>query len=301
MSSLKQIKGQIKATDRTHQVTKAMEAVSAVKMRHSQERATAGRPYAAAALRILKRLSSGQALAGHHMLQQRTLNNVCLVVITSDKGLAGNLNSSVIKATEGYLAERGLGPEQTHIIAIGRKAAEHFSKRGYTLIAHYDNSSDVVSNQMVRDIVAQTTSDFTQGAYDACYLSFMQFENTFTQTPVVRTALPLTPDDLQAVVEGIQPGLQQTDDVNVPSYTFEPSEGAVVDALVPFLIEIVFYHAVLEAKASEHSARMVAMKSASDKSRERSREFTRDFNKMRQAVITREISEIVGGIEAMSQ
>lgn len=299
MSSLKQIKGNIQSTDRTHQVTKAMEAVSAVKMRHSQQTALAGRPYAVAALRILRRLAGSAALRGHPLTQPQDAARMCVVVMTSDKGLAGNLNSAVLKHAEQHIHDAGFSRENTDIVAIGRKAAEHFGHRNYRLISQYDNNRDDVSGEMMRAIVQLVTDAYAAGTYRTCALAYMNFVSTFQQDPIVRTMLPLAPEELTALVAGISTS-EDAADTYPPAYTVEPSTESVVETLVAFLVETFCYHALLEAKASEHSARMVAMKSASDKSKERSRELTLEFNKVRQAVITREISEIVGGIEAMA-
>lgn len=301
--ALKAIKNKIRATQRTGKVTKAMEAVSAVKMRKSQERALAGRAYARAALRILARLSATQEGLRHPYAQQAAGTRTLFVVVTSDKGLAGSVNSAVLKLLESQI--RGQAREDLRFIAFGRKATDYLANRGYTLLKSYTNVSDEVALGDMEEVVSLATGAFVNAECDRVVIVYQNFLSTFEQKPVVHQLLPLHEESIAAIVAGIKPShgrFAEEEEVGaVPDYTIEPSAEEVLTLLVPQLLRIMMYHALLESKASEHSARMVAMKNATDKAKEVTKMLTVIFNKERQAAITREVSEITGGIEAMSQ
>lgn len=284
-----------------------MEAVSAVKMRKSQERALAGRPYAVAALNVLKRVGGSFDASSHPLVAVREVKRIALVVVTSDKGLAGNLNSAVLKAVHDEIGRRGIPEQMYEFICLGRKGYEHFAKRGFNVIHHALNISDAVEHKDLEEISAILSTRFTKGDYDLCLIVFTSFVSTFEHSAVVRTLLPLNPSEIETTVRDITPKrgrYAQEDESREPisaslRYEVEPNVETVLNELLPYLLSINVYHALLEAKASEHSSRMVAMKNASDKARDMSKDLTREFNKERQTLITREVSEIVGGIEAM--
>ncbi|MBV9349788.1 MAG: ATP synthase F1 subunit gamma [Patescibacteria group bacterium] len=304
--SLKDIKLKIKSIDRTRKVTKAMEAVSAVKMRKSQGRALSARPYASAALSILERLSVSLSTLKHPLTSERALSKAALVVVTSDKGLCGVLNAAVEKEATAVLKSLGLPKESVSIFAFGKKGAEYFERRGYAIAERVENVSDEVVIADLSKISENITAAFSRKEFDQVHVVYTNFKSTFEQKPISHQVLPLSLDTVTQMVTGIIPekgkfSEPQGDRPKGPSYyTVEPSLEEVVLTLIPHLVSTLFFHALLESKASEHSARRVAMKNASDKSLERSRLLTRVFNKARQAGITREVSEIVGGIEAMA-
>lgn len=303
--SLKDIKAKIKSTERTRKVTKAMETVSAVKMRKSQIRATSGRPYASAALSVLKRLSASLKSLNHPLTDTREIKRAAIIVVTSDKGLCGVLNSSVLRATDEILKTLNLAKESIDIYAYGKKAAEYYERRGYSLQSRSENISDDVSIEALQDVVAKVTQAYSSRAVDVVHIVHTNFKSTFEQFPVTEQVLPLSINTLEKMVDDILPTrgftpVRVKEEKAPEYYTIEPSPETVLETLIPKLASVIVYHALLESKASEHSARMVAMKNASDKSKELSRTLTRTFNKARQASITREVSEIVGGIEAMA-
>ncbi len=301
--ALKQIKSKIRATERTGKVTKAMEAVSAVKMRKSQERALSGRAYAHAAMRILARVGASAEGKQHPYAALRTGGRRLYVVITSDKGLAGSVNSAVLKMLE--LEIRGTSRDNLGFITFGRKATDYLTNRGYTVLKSYLNVRDDVSLADMHEVVALAAGAFSAQEYDTVRIVYQNFISTFEQKPVEHQLLPLKLEALEKIVKGINPARGKYADGEVEEtalqYTVEPNATEVFTTLVPQLLEIMVYHALLESKASEHSARMVAMKNATDKSKEVTKLLTIQFNKARQAAITREVSEITGGIEAMSQ
>jgi F-type H+-transporting ATPase subunit gamma len=303
--SLRDIKTKIRSVDRTRKVTKAMETVSAVKMRKAQQRALSGRPYARAALSVLERLSPSLIAVAHPLTQARTVKRVALIVVTTDKGLCGVLNAAVLKTTERLIKEEGLTLDAYDIYAFGRKAAEYLGRRGYALKAKFENVSDDVAISDLEQVTRDATRAFESGVVDKVVVIYTNFKSTFEQEAVTHTLFPLALSEFKEIVAGITPqkgALREAAPLSkAPAfYTVEPSSDAVLSDLIPRLATVFVYHMLLESKASEHSARMVAMKNASDKSRDLSKALTRVFNKTRQAVITREVSEIVGGIEAMA-
>jgi len=300
--ALKDIKTKIKATERMHKVTRAMEAVSAVKMRKTQTAAFAGRSYARAAVSILSRLSGTRHVAGHPLASAREVKKVALVLITSDKGLAGALNSGAIK--KAVEAVKDHAPADVIVYAYGRKGEEFFARRGYEIRKAIENKRDDVPLSVMEDLSAEVTKGFLAGEFDRVIAVYSAFKSTFEQVPTSRIILPLTLETLSEIVTGIVPSKgkwSEEEEITAPaSYSVEPSEEEVLDILVPRLTAVALYHMLLEAKASEHSARMVAMKNASDNSKEVVHDLNRVYNKVRQAAITREVSEIVGGREALA-
>lgn len=302
MANLKNIKLKISSVKKTRQVTKAMEAVSAVKMRKTQSQAIAARPYATAALSILKRLS-GSIEASRHPLTQGRDGKTCVVAVTSDKGLAGALNSNMLRRIERTLRERNLTSENAVVLAIGRRGADYLSARGYTIVTRLENVSDDVSEAEMREITQTILGLHERGEIGSCVVVYTNFLSTFEQAAVARQLIPMTPEVLDELVAGIVPAkgkFAEIPEVAGPAtYTIEPSADAVMHEVMPRLLSVAFFHALAEAKASEHSARMVAMKNATDKAGEVAHELTLKFNKARQAAITGEVSEITSGIEAL--
>lgn len=300
--ALKDIKSKIKATERTHKVTRAMEAVSAVKMRKTQEAALAGRPYARAALAILARLSGSADIGRHPLAATRTVEKVALIILTSDKGLAGALNSGVIKAAADAVANYSV--ENVTVYAYGKKGEEYFARRGYRIAKSYENKKDAVELSVMEELASELSREFVSAAYDEVLVAYSNFKSTFEQLASVRRLLPLSLASVEQLVTDIIPVKGKWSELAAleapSSYAIEPEEGDMLGYLVPRLVSVSLYHFLLESKASEHSARMVAMKNASDKSEEVAADLTRLFNKIRQAGITREVSEIVGGREALA-
>ncbi len=290
MAGLKQIKSKIKSVQKSAKVTKAMEAVSAAKMRKSQGTALRARGYAHAAVSILAHLSGSQTLKGHPLTEVRPIEKALYIVITSDKGLAGALNSAVLRAVSAHIVASGLKTEDVSIVAIGKKANDYFAARGFQVVQFFPNT-DAISSDMIDSLSFSAAERFADGAQDAVYVAYQDFVSTFEQRPTLRQVFPLSTIELEKVAG-------KGDAVH--GYTLEPSEEEVLTILIPKLAGIFVYHALLETQASEHSARMVAMKAASDKAEEREHALKLQFNKARQAAITREVSEITGGMEAMA-
>lgn len=300
--ALKQVKNKIIATKKTGQVTKAMEAVSAVKMRKSQERAFTGRPYVKAALRILSRIAASPEVSNHPLFKKPAAGKSLLVIITSDKGLAGAVNSAVLKKVD-EIVNKLKG--DISVIAIGRKAVEYKNRMGLQSFGEYVNVSDSVSVDDVEDIASAVLKSFEDGSHASVSIIYQNFISTFEQEPVVRRVLPIDPEEIHRMQEGVRlkkgsTVAQVEPSAKVTDHLIEPSAEEVRQTLVPQLIRIMVYHALMESKASEHSARMVAMKNATDKSKELIKSLTIKYNKARQAAITAEVSEITAGVEAMN-
>ena len=342
MAGLKAIKTKIRSVEKTQTVTKAMEAVSAAKMRKAQSSALAGRAYARAAVSVLARVSGSNVLQNHKLTRGAAtvfaaptsnragadtevisaasprrpaaeestsvsapgFERALYIVITSDKGLAGAVNSAVLRATAADIKSLNLKPEQVLIIAVGKKANEFFLTRGYQVVVYHPNTPDL-TDEIVDELVNEVAFRFADNVVDIVKIAYQNFISTFEQRATLRTVFPLMLSELQKVVEDITPkkgAFAHSEEVavNPPLYTVEPSEEEVFNVILPKLAGIFVYHALLESQASEHSARMVAMKSASDKAEEMEHTLTLQFNKARQAAITREVSEITGGMEAMA-
>src|SRR3989344_6742301 len=297
MASLKSLKIKIHSYKKTGTVTKAMQAVSAVKMRKSQERAISGRAYAAASLSILERLSGTADVKRHPLMKvqsgsstQLGVNKSCFVIVTSDKGLAGSLNSAVIRKAEAEILRFNLNKGNVVIVAVGRRGGDYFASRGYEVKVKHENIADVVSEEEIR-IVTNTVLEWHKaGEISNCTIAYTNFISTFEQEPVVRQILPITPEMFALMVAGIRPAkgryapsFAEATEGKPATYTIEPDADEVLRALLPKLLNISIFHGLLESKASEHSARMVAMKSATDKANEMAGTYTRTFNKVRQA------------------
>ena len=311
MAGLKQIKSKIRSTEKTRKVTKAMEAVSAAKMRKAQNRALMGRAYARAAVSVLARVAGSRELARHPLTASRDVKKALYIVITSDKGLAGALNSAVLRAVSADIKDirHPMSNISVSVVAVGRKANDFFSRRGFEVEAFHENRDENISAELVHKLVGEAAVRYSMGECDLVKIAYQNFVSTFEQKPTLRTIFPLSLEELSRVVGDIVPkkgafsnqGLQTPGVRGTPGvYTVEPSAEEVLGAILPKLASIFVYHALLESQASEHSARMVAMKSASDKGAEMQHDLTLAFNKARQAAITREVSEITGGMEAMA-
>ena len=305
MAGSKLIQSKIRSTNKTRKVTKAMESTSAAKMRKAQNRTLSARGYARAAVSVLARVAGSGGMDNHPLAQSRTINRVLYIVITSDKGLAGALNSGVLRAVSAHIEQSGVLNEHISIVAVGRKANDYFSRRGFLVEAFHQHKEDVVSRELVREITNEAANRFTMSECDAVYLAYQHFVTTFEQRPTLRTVFPLSLEELNSATLDVSARgtLAKKDTAHEEgniSYEVEPSEEKVLNEILPRLAAIFVYHAMLESQASEHSARMVAMKSASDKGAELSHALTLKYNKARQAAITREVSEVTGGMEAMA-
>ena len=298
--ALKQVKNKIVSTLKTGKVTKAMEAVSAVKMRKSQEKAFLGRPYVHSAMRILAQIAQTQDVKQDPLASKASGGKKLVVIVTSDKGLAGSVNSAVLKKVDDMKSKA----QTFDVITIGRKAHEYALRENLTIVSEYTNLGDDVTISDVHQMAGLALSEFKGKKYQSVEVVYQNFISTFEQEPTVRKILPIEPEEIRSIMLGIRPKKGKFSNELAPVekkivYTIEPNAEEVYETLIPQLIQILFYHALLENKACEHSARMVAMKNATDKSKEVAKALTLVYNKERQSAITAEVSEITGGMEAL--
>lgn len=304
--SLKTIKLKITSIKKTAKVTRAMEAVSAVKMRKAQQRALGARGYARSAMRILRQLS-GNLENVHHPLtvSHQNANKIAVVIVTSDKGLAGSLNASVLKAVTRLCALENVSLKDVVALCIGRRGYEFAMRRGFDIRYSDVNVSDSVDTTHLQNISDHAVALHAAAEVRSVFVVYTNFKSTFEQEAVIRQLLPLSVPTLMQMVDGILPEKgkmaqpKSIDTAVVADYLIEPDPESVLNTLIPKLTNIAVFHALLESKASEHSARMVAMKAATDNAKSLASDLTLQFNRERQATITAEISEITGGIEAM--
>ena len=304
MASLKDIKRRIRSVKNTSQITKAMEVVSATKMRRSQGIAIAGRPYALAALDILKNVA-GRIAEKPSLLQRREVKKTLLLVITSDKGLAGAFNSNVLRLVERWMREHA--GENYAVSAVGKKSLSYFTSRGILPERAFTDFGDYVSRDQTEPLSTFLLEEYSLKAWDRVIVFYTNFRTTLKQEAKMIEALPINVTKIEETIKGITPehgryaGAKPAEGLlrYRYEYKFEPSASEVLEKLLSALFKIQLHHIVLESNASEHSARMVAMKNASENAKELIGELTIDYNKSRQAGITRELTEITGGKEAL--
>lgn len=314
MASAQEIKRRIRAVTNTSQITKAMEMVSATKMRRSQETALLSRPYAMEALRILAYLEKRTSYVPE-LMRVREVSHRAIVLVASDKGLAGSFNANVFRAFERTLAEQVKGdPEKFSFITIGKKAEEFVKRKGFRSVKSFRNAGDFATMEDTEPLAEILKEGFLKGEWDAATSIATHFRTTLKQEVNVRELLPVLEENIWRSVKEIAPeagrfsGFYEMASAEDPKragaenfeYLLEPDPKSVLDVLAPMLFSIVIYDLMMEANASEHSARMVAMKNASENADELKGDLNLEYNKIRQAKITQEIGEIVSGAEALN-
>lgn len=294
---MRDIKRRINSVKNIQQITKAMELVSATKLRRAQQSVETARPYAQKLQEVLDRLlaanrtDEGRRRQQHPLLAERPVENVCYVLITGDRGLAGAYNANVIR-----LAEQTFAAEQRpyKIITIGRKGSEYLQRRGYTIYKDLVGIGDDVYYNQARQLAKELVDMYTSGEVDQVKFIYTRFLSAGSQRAHVGELLPLT-----ALTEQGEPSAEGDVAEEGIEYLYEPSADEVLGLLLPRYVDMQVFTMLSEAKASEHAARMRAMRSASDNAGEMIRTLTLSFNRARQAAITKEIAEIVGGAEAL--
>ncbi|MFC2044754.1 ATP synthase F1 subunit gamma [Chloroflexota bacterium] len=285
MANIRLIRRRIKGIQNIAKITRAMEMVATSKMRRAQERGLAGRPYSEKIHQVIADLTAlsqtGRVL--HPLLQCRPVARVAIVHITPDRGLCGGLSSNINRNTTSFIHDKSM---PTTLVCVGRKGLEFIKRRGLDIRAEFTGLSDRPSLLDTLPISRIIIDDFRSGFIDAVYLAYARFVSTMVQTPVVEPLLPVEP----AVI----PRVQNVD------YIYEPTSDVVLAGLLSRFIEMQIYHAILESTASEQSARMVAMRNATENAGELIDELTLMYNKTRQEAITKELLDIVGGVEVLT-
>ena len=307
MASTKAVKARIKSVRSTSQITKAMEVVSATKMRKAQEFAIRARPYAAASLELLENMLTRTSDLPE-LLKSRDVKKSLLLVITADKGLAGAFNAHVLKRAHSWTTEKRKAGTPFLILAVGKKAKEYFERQKIELQDSFIHFGDYAYLDETLPVAEEVIQGFLEASWDETEAVYTHFRTTLKQETVLKRILPATADGIRDIVHSILPerGRFAISNGEAPAhldysyeYQFEPSPKEILDALVPQILRMHIHHMILESNASEHSARMIAMKSASDNAKELIGELTLEFNKSRQAGITRELTEITAGTEAL--
>lgn len=285
MANLRDISRRIKSVKNTSQITKAMQLVASAKMKKAQDQAMHGRSYIRALGKVLSRLEDHLSNSAHPLMQEQKAERELCLVISSDKGLCGPLNTNLLKKMRAEL-----GDNVTYV-TIGRKLRTQLAKTGAELIADF-HIADPVPVAASAPVTKLLREQFLSGQFSKVSIAYTGFVNTLVQNPLIRTILPLDGEQLRSLGE---------DDLETSSseFTLEPSPDAVLESILPLFLNYAVYQLILEARASEHSARMVAMKSASDNAKELIADLTLDYNKLRQAAITTELLEMSTAMAAM--
>ena len=286
MSGAKEIRGKIKSIKNTQKITKAMEMVAASKMRKAQERMQASRPYAEKMRNVIAHLSQAHAEIKHPFMIEREIKRVGYIVVTSDRGLCGGLNVNLFKKTINDMKTHHDNGIEIDVVAIGRKAVDYFKRQNANLLAEVSQIGDKPHIDALIGSVKVMLDAFTEGNIDALYLVSNDFVNTMTQQPVVQQMLPVS-------------GTDDTELKHHWDYIYEPDSKEILDGLLMRFVESQVYQGVVENIACEMSARMVAMKAATDNAGDIISNLETVYNKARQAAITQEISEIVAGASAV--
>ena len=283
MANTQDIRRRIKSIRNTAQITKAMQMVAASKMRKAQQHALAGRSYAALMNRVLVSLQKRTDPKLHPLLQIREVKRELVIVVSTDKGLAGALNTNLFREAANF------DPAKTVYVVAGRKARQFLSRTRREIVADFE-LKDAPSFPETKVISQFATEQFLSGEVDRVSLLYTHFVNTITQNPRVQTLLPISDFDVMGA-EGEATAETSADDP-MGGYIFEPSAEAVLDVILPYYMQYEVFQMILDARASEHSARMVAMKNATDNAKQFIKDLTLEYNKMRQASITTELLEI---------
>jgi F-type H+-transporting ATPase subunit gamma len=284
MASLKAIRKRIISVRSTQQITKAMKMVAAAKLRRAQEAVVQSRAHGAKLREVVAGLASEASVREHRLVRARTPESrVLLVLLTADRGLCGGYNANLIRQSEAFLARTSA---TASLAIVGRKGHDHYKKRPIEVREQYVGIAARALEDLARSVVARAVALFEAEEVDGVYILYSQFRSALSQVPTIERVLPIEPP----AAEGEQAARE---------YLFEPSRAAVIEDLLPRYIEVKVFQALLESIASEHGARMTAMDSATKNASEMIERLTLEMNRARQATITKELMEIVGGAEAL--
>lgn len=297
MANLRDIRRRIKSVKNTAQITKAMQLVAASKMKKAQDQATAGRPYADLLNKVLVNLKEQTSAEDHPLLKETGSDKELIIVVTTDKGLCGALNTNLLR-----LVNEKAAPNAT-FVTIGNKGKQTLARLKRDLLADF-SLGDPVHFHEAKQVSEFAMEKFLSGEFGVVRVAFTNFINTISQEPLLETLLPIRPIDLgrdsDFVGMGQDPGPYDAGSApEYGGYIFEPSAPAVLDSVVPQYVNYQLYQMILESRASEHSSRMVAMKAATDNAKQMIKDLTLEYNKQRQAAITAELLEITTAMRAL--
>ncbi|MGC8667423.1 MAG: ATP synthase F1 subunit gamma [Chthonomonadales bacterium] len=284
MATMRQIRSRIRVAKNIQQITKAMKMVAAARLKRAQERVQSSRPYSQKMRQVMEDLARAAGSVEHPLLERRPVKHTGVLLITANRGLAGSYNAAVIRRAQDFLSS--LDPSTVRLYVVGKKGQAFFRRRGYTLAEAFVINENAAGLGEAMDIANRLQKQFVTGGIDELYVIYTRFQSALTQRPTVLKVLPIEPPQAEAVELP-------------PDYIFEPQPGVLLGQLLPQYVVTQIHQALLESVASEHGARMTSMSSATDNAGKMISTLTLSLNRARQAGITKEISEIVGGAEAL--
>lgn len=287
------IQRRIKSVGSTRKITKAMELVAAVKMRRATERVALSRPYAESITGLVHKLASRISEEHHPMLTVREEKEVAVIVISSNRGLCGGFNRELVEKVHAHILQLKNFDSSVSLITVGRKAALALTNRGHDIILDFPKEDLTLDVVHLSPIVREVSEGFINGRFDAVYIAYTDYVSSLKQVPTIARVLPF--GDLISSEDVPSRGEFVSEEAGI-EYLFEPSANEVLSALLPKYVTTTLYQSILESEASEHSARMLAMKNASDAARDMIDDLSLQFNRARQDGITQEISEISAGM-----
>jgi F-type H+-transporting ATPase subunit gamma len=290
MPSLKAVRLRIASVKSTQKITSAMKMVAAAKLRRSQDAIVAARPYAKSMADITAEVAARAAVEDHPLLEWRSGKRVALIVLTSDRGLCGGFNSNLCRAAQRYAEEKTLSGEveEVRFEVVGRKGRDYFRRRKLNLTRDLPGAAGDTAMARAKELAAIATEEFLNGAVDAVWLVYNQFRSVISQKPTIEPLLPVAPAVASPSADG-----------SSSEFLFEPGKGQILDYILPMYVETQIHRALLESVASEFGAKMTAMENATKNATEMIARLTLQYNRARQASITKELMEIVGGAEAL--
>jgi F-type H+-transporting ATPase subunit gamma len=290
MPSLKAIRTRITSVKNTRKITRAMKLVSTAKLRRAQDALIAARPYTAAITKVVSELSAVAGTGSHELFEERPLQKAAIVVMTSDRGQAGAFNANVAKAVERYALNELSGASEVSLRIIGRKGNQYFSRRRTTITSFDLAPSGATALTSARETANRVIADFKAGKVDRVYMVYNEFRSAISQIVRVKQILPVVPEKVETTAVAVDTG---------SDFIYEPSKELLLERLVPLYVQIMLYRAALESIAAEFAARMTAMENATKNAGEMIAKLTLSYNRARQAAITKELLEIIGGAEAL--
>ncbi len=288
MANLKAIRTRIASVKNTRKITRAMKLVAAARLRKAQESITRMRPYALQTMKLISTLSARveEGAALHPLLARREPKNVMLIVLTSDRGLAGAFNTGISKAAYRYYQELVSQGANVTVATVGRKGGDYFRRRNVPITHNFSNVYEALNYKKAETIGDVVVAEYTSAGLDACYLCYNEFKSAISQKIVLEKILPIEPTDLG-------------EDSSSIDFIYEPDKQTILNTILPLYVNVESYRALLESVASEHGARMTAMDNATTNAAEMISALTLQANRARQAAITTELMEIIGGAEAL--
>jgi F-type H+-transporting ATPase subunit gamma len=288
MPSLKAVRTRIASVKSTQKITRAMKLVAAAKLRRAQDAIIAARPYAQALAEAVSEVAARAGDDAHPMLRQTEGRRISVVTLTSDRGLCGGFNTNICRATHRFADEKlkTSAADEVHVDVVGRKGRDYFRRRRVKIAHEFPGVVGEVALDRARELAHTVTADFNEGRVDSVYLAYNEFKSAMSQRVVTERLLPITPAPV-------------TGDAGHTDFLYEPGKVELLDLLLPLYVQSQIYRAFLESIASEFGARMTSMENATNNASEIIDRLTLQYNRARQAAITKELMEIVGGAEAL--